>query len=327
MKSFAHYNARSIDEAVELLAMFKGRAVLNAGGTDILGRLKDQCLAQSPEAVINIKTIHELDGIEENASGLTIGALTPLADVIRSPIIAKTYSVLKATAVTVASPQLRTTATIGGNLCQETRCWYYRYPNDIGGRISCFRKGGKACPAVPGKNQYHAILGAEKCFSVCPSDMAVSLTALDATLSIVGPSGTRTVSVEAFYNPLGTVLKQDEMITYIHIPAPPLSATQVFYKFTLRKPIDFAVVSVAALINVKDGVCADARIALGAVAHRPFRCVDAEHYLKGKPISMETAARAAEMALAGAKPLSQTAYKVNVAKALVKRAIINQEPL
>jgi xanthine dehydrogenase YagS FAD-binding subunit len=322
MKSFAHYNVRSVTEAVDLMNTIGRKAMLIAGGTDLLSALKDKSLANYPEALINIKTIPHLTEIKTDESGgIKIGALATLADVISSPIIAETWPILKQAAITVASPQIRNVGTIGGNLCQGTRCWYYRYPSQIGGSIHCFRKGGKNCPAVPGKNQYHAILGAKRCFAVCPSDMAVALSALNATIILTGPAGTREVGIETFYTPLGTILEHNEMVTAIHIPNLPWIGEQTFLKFTLRKPIDFAIVSAASRINLDGKVCAKAVIVLGAVAPVPLRCVEAEKFLEGKLISEEKAAQAAQIALAGAKPLSQNAYKVKISKFLIKRVI------
>lgn len=187
--------------------------------------------------------------------------------------------------------------------------------------IKCFRKGGKTCSAVTGENRYHAIMEARKCFAVCPSDMAVALTALDATLTIVGGGGTRTISVEEFFTPMGNVLAPDEMITVIHIPKPSPVARQDFLKFTLRKPIDFAIVSAADLITIDNEICIDARIVVGAVAPTPVRALKAEEFLRGKELSEEIVAEAASLALVGAKPLSKNAYKVEIAKTLVKRVV------
>ncbi|MCL2337783.1 MAG: xanthine dehydrogenase family protein subunit M [Firmicutes bacterium] len=324
MKTFTHINADSVAEAVKLLAQYQGRAKLNAGGTDLLGVLKDRILPDYPEALINIKTIPELSGVAEDEKTITIGALTILADLSAAPLIEKYCPLLKEAVDTVAAPQIRNVATIGGNLCQDTRCWYYRYPDEIGGMIQCLRKGGKTCPAVVGENQYHAIMGAKKCFAVSPSDTAVALTALDATVTLAGGSGTRTLPVEELYTPLGNVLNPDELVTAIYIPKPAPAAKQNFIKFTLRKPIDFAIVSVASLTTLEQGICTAARIVLGAVAYTPVRAREAEKFLTGKELTEETASEAAELALAGAKPLAKNAYKLEIAKTLVKRALLGQ---
>ena len=325
MRSFAHFNARSVDEAIELLAQFQGKAKLNAGGTDLLGVLKDRILPDYPEAIINIKSIPGLNTIEEEEAGVRIGALTTLSDIIRSPLLAEHFPLLQEAARNVASPQIRNVATIGGNLCQDTRCWYYRYPERIGGIISCFRKRGKSCPAAAGENRFHAVMGAKKCFAVCPSDTAVALTALGATLAVAGANKRRTLPVEELYTPLGMALALDEMVTAIYIPKPSSAAKESFLKFTLRKPIDFAIVSVASILYLEEGALRDARLVLGAVAYAPVRALKAEEFLKGKELSPEAAAEAAELALKGAKPLSQNGYKVEIAKTLLKRALTGED--
>jgi xanthine dehydrogenase YagS FAD-binding subunit len=322
VRSFKHFNAASVDEAVSLLSDYQGRAKLIAGGTDLLGVLKDHILPDYPEALINIKTIQGLDNIQENGEGLSLGPSTKLAEMVRSPVIRKKYPVLSEAAESVATPEIRNMATLGGNLCQDTRCWYYRYPHEMGGRILCYRKGSGPCHAVKGDNRYHAIMGGKVCFAVCPSDMAIALTALDASLKIAGPGGERDVSIKDYYNVLGSVLQPDEFLAEIHVPQLPKMAKQKFIKFTLRKPVDFAVVSVASAIMMEDGVCTDARLALGAVAPTPVRGTDAEEVIKGKGIDAKIAERAAEAAVNGAKPMSMNAHKIEITKALVKRALL-----
>ncbi|NLX91515.1 MAG: xanthine dehydrogenase family protein subunit M [Firmicutes bacterium] len=321
MRSFAHINSYSIEEACEALSEYRGRARLNAGGSDLLSVLKGDILPDYPEAVINIKTIPGLDYIREDENFLRIGALVRLCDIVRSPLLNEKYRLLPEAARTVASPQIRNVATIGGNLCQDTRCWYYRYPRSIGGPLQCLRKGSGACLAIRGDNRYHAIMGGKKCFAVCPSDMAVALAGLDGRLIIAGPKGERSVETADFFHPLGNDLAMDEMVREIEIPVRKNPSRQIFLKFTLRKPIDFAIASVAAVLVLDKGICRDARIVLGAVAPFPVRAKTAEKLLIGKPISEEIALEAAEEALAGVRPLSKNAYKVQIAKTLVKRAL------
>jgi xanthine dehydrogenase YagS FAD-binding subunit len=323
VKSFKHFNAASVDEALSLLRDYQGRAKLIAGGTDLLGSLKDHILPHYPEALINIKTIPGLDNIEENGEGLKIGPSAKLAEIARSPGIRNKYPVLSEAAESVATPEIRNMATLGGNFCQDTRCWYYRYPHEMGGRILCYRKGSGPCHAVKGDNRYHAIMGGKACFAVCPSDMAIALTALDATLKIAGPEGERVVPIKDYYDVLGSVLQTDEFVTEVHVPHLPKRTKQTFIKFALRKPVDFAIASVASVILVEDGVCEDARLALGAVAPTPVRATDAEEVVKGKGIDAKTAERAALAAVAGAKPMSKNAYKIEITKALVKRALLS----
>jgi xanthine dehydrogenase YagS FAD-binding subunit len=322
MRPFTHFNARSVRGACKLLAQYDGRAVLNAGGTDLFGTLKGEKLFECPEALINIKSISGLDKIVESKGTLRIGALAKLSALVNSPFLNKRYPALAEAARTVATPQIRNAATIGGNLCQDVRCWYYRYPRHIGGPILCARKGKAPCLAVKGDNRYHALMGAKKCFAVCPSDTAVALAAFDAQITIAGPEGERKIAVTEFYNPLGNSLKRGEMVTGVEVPSVDGGSRQAFLKFTLRKPVDFAIVSVATVITIKEGLCTDARIALGAVAAGPVRATKVEKGLAGRPVDERAAADAATEALAGAKPLSMNAYKIEIAKTLVKRAIL-----
>jgi len=324
MKSFNHFNAKSVREAITLLKNHKGRAMAIAGGTDLIGILKDRILPSYPEAIINIKTIPGLDVIEESAVGLKVGALAKLADIARSQKVEKKFGVLAEAAKSVGTPHLRNMATIGGNLCQDVRCWYYRYPHHMGGRVICRRKGKGTCSAIKGDNRYNAILGAKSCFAVCPSDTAIALSALEAKIKIAGGDGTRSVSISDFFTPLGNSLNRDELVTEVRIPNPPQGCRQRFLKFTLRKPIDFAIVSVASVITIKDGVCGDVRIALGGVAPMPLRAKGAEHVIKGRPLNSETAEDAARAAVSSAKPLSRNAYKIEITKVLVKRAILSE---
>ena len=323
MRPFTHVNARSVKEACKLLADYDGRAVLNAGGTDLLGTLKGDYLIEYPEALVNIKTIAGLDRIAESKGTLRIGALAKLSALVNSALLNERYAALAEAARTVATPQIRNVATLGGNLCQDVRCWYYRYPRHIGGPILCARKGKRPCLAVKGDNRYHALMGAKKCFAVCPSDTAVALAALDGQITIAGPEGERKIPVTDFYHPLGNSLKRGEMVTGVEVPSVERESRETFLKFTLRKPVDFAIVSVATVITIEGGLCTDARIALGAMAAGPVRAKKAEELLVGRPIDETSAADASEAALAGAKPLSMNAYKIEIAKTLVKRAILN----
>ena len=335
MKPFEHHNAYSVAEAVELLNHYSGKAKVNAGGTDLLGALRDKVVSEYPEAVINIKTIDSFDYIRNNNKGLTIGALAKLADIERSPIVREEYKLLAESARCVATPQIRNMATIGGNLAQEVRCWFYRYPAHIGGPIVCLRRGGKSCSALAGDHRYHSIFGpapltditsypstaAKGCFAVSPSDIAVALVALDA--SVVTTK--RTLPAHLFFKATATnstVLKTDELITEIQIPKPTTGAIQRFAKFTLRKPIDFAIVSTASILTVENGICKEARIVLGAVAPEPLRVRKAEEAIQGKVIDEKTAVEAADYALEGARPLKMNHYKLDIAKALVRQTIM-----
>ena len=209
-------------------------------------------------------------------------------------------------------------------MLQEVRCWYFRYPKRLGGPIPCFRRGGKECPAARGDNRYHAIMGARGCLAVCPSDMAVVLSALNARVVLRGRGGERTMGVEDLFGPMGSALGPDEILTRILIPQPPEGSRQIFCKFTLRRPIEFATVSVAVLVREREGVCEEARIALGAVAPGPVRASEAEEFLRGRPLEGGVVREAAELALKDAKPLRGNAYKVDIAKALIRRALLGE---
>ena len=313
MKRFEHHNARSIREAVKLLNDYEGKAKVIAGGTDLLGALKDRVFPEYPDAVINIKTIEGLDYIRNDKKGLTIGALARLADIVKSPVVKEEYKLLAEAVHSVATPLIRNMATIGGNLAQDVRCWFYRYPRQIGGPMVCLRKGGKFCSALAGDNRYHSIFGAaplaelscgpirlgtdvpsypssvrKGCLAVNPSDIAIALVALDARIVTTK----RSLPAELFFKATATsstVLEADELIKEIQIPKPPAGARQRYEKFTLRKPIDFAVVSVASILTVDNGVCKDARIVLGAVAPEPVRARKAEEAIKGRTLDEDIA--------------------------------------
>lgn len=322
MRSFDHFDARSIAEAISILGEYGGKARVMAGGTDLLGILKDEVLPEYPGALVNIKTIEGLDYVKEDHEGICIGALARLSLIAGSPSIRTRYPALARAAESVASPEIRSMATLGGNLCQDVRCWYYRYPHHMGGRLLCRRKGRGPCFAVKGDNRYHAIMAGKSCFAVCPSDTATALFALNAEVEIVGSQGSRWVHAGEFFTPLGNCLGPNEVLTGVKVPVPPNGARQAFLKFTLRRPVDFAVASVASLITVVDGVCTGARIVLGAVAPMPLRAEEAEHVILGKPLDEASAEHAARASVSGARALGGNAYKIDIVKALVKRAVL-----
>lgn len=326
MKNFTHHTARSLEEAVELLGSRRpGQARVAAGGTDILELLKNAALPVYPDIIIDIKRIGALDGIIEDANGLTIGALTKVGGIARSALVRAEYGALAEAAESVAAPALRNMGTVGGNLAQEVRCWYYRYPAQLGGAINCLRKGGSGCNALLGDNRYHSIFGAVgpqslACVAVNPSDLAVALTALGGKVVTTR----RTIDAATFLAPKSmapTVLEHDEIIREIRVPKQPAGTRQRYCKFRLRGTLDFAVVSVAAVVALENGICTDARIALGAVAPAPVRAHAAEKHLLGKPITEQSAAEAAELAVEGTRPLRMNGYKVQIAKALMRQAL------
>lgn len=321
MKEFKHFNAYSIDEAVSLLSNYGERACVIAGGTDLLGKMKDRILPTYPEALINIKTIPGLSYIKEEGGVLKIGPLTLLADIANSDIVRSRYAALAQAAGRTASPNLRNIGTIGGNICQDIRCWYYRNQNN---RFSCLRKKGGRCYAIKGDNRYHSIFGGSVsggCFAVHPSDTAPALVALNAKVV----TSSRTIAIGDFFEvkPIKTtVLKPDEIVTEIQVPSPAENTRSAFLKFALRKSIDFPIVNCAAAITFKDGVVSEARICLNAVSVVPYRAVQAEQVITGKKIDETLAEEAGKAAVAAAKPLEHNKYMVAVAKTLVKRSVL-----
>lgn len=321
MKKFAHFNARSIDEAVMLLGRYGEKASVIAGGTDLLGKMKDEILPAYPEAIINIKTIPGLDFIKNNGNSLSIGSLSRLEDISHAPEIREKYTALAEAAERTASPHIREMGTIGGNICQDIRCWYYRNPDN---RFPCLRKGGGRCYAIEGDNRYHSIFGGsvEKgCYAVHPSDIAPALIALDGEIK----TSKRKIRAEDFFR-VGvkrtTVLDPDEIVEEIEIPAPLDGTKSCFLKFAIRKSIDFPIVNCAAAISKENGTIKKARICLNAVYVRPYRAYKAEDAILGKSINEEIAEKAADYVVSDARPMKDNAYMVQIARALIKRTIL-----
>lgn len=321
MRRFIHINARTIDEAVSALRRYGNKANIIAGGTDLLGKMKDEVLPRYPEAVINIKTIPGLDFIKEERGILRIGALTRLEDIGKEPTIKRKYTAFAQAANRTGSPHLREMGTLGGNICQDIRCWYYRNPNN---RFPCLRKGGGRCYAIEGDNRYHSIFGGSVeggCYAVHPSDTAPALIALNAKII----TSKRTVNAEDFFQ-VGvlktTVLDVDEILTEIHVPTPSSDTKSAFLKFAIRKSIDFPIVNCAAMITTLTGKVAAARICLNAVFVKPYRVMKAEEAIVEKAIDETTAEAAGISALSDAKPLEHNRYIVQIAKTLVKRTIL-----
>ncbi len=319
MKNFGHINARSLDEAVTALQRYGKRAAIIAGGTDILGKMKDEILPTYPEALVNIKTIAGLGGIVMKNDVLSIGALTRLEDIATNEKILDGYPALAEAARRTASAHLREMGTIGGNICQDIRCWYYRNQNN---RFPCLRKGGGKCYAIDGDNRYHSIFGGsveEGCYAVHPSDTVPALIALDASVK----TSRRTIKAEKFFQvsvSKTTVLEDDEIVTEIVIPR--ASGKSAFVKFALRKTIDFPIVNCAAMVTFSGNKAVNARICLNAVSVIPRRVVEAEEFIKGKVIEEATADAAGVAAVSSARPMSCNGYMVQIAKTMVKRAIL-----
>jgi len=310
MNKFNHVSPATLDEAVTALA--KGKASVIAGGTDLVGTLKSSILTSEPTTIVDLKTIANLDYIKEEGGMLKIGALARLEDIARSSIVQTKYAALAQAAVRTASPHLREMGTIGGNICQYNRCWYFRKMDN---RFNCIRKGGNMCFAMAGDNRYHSIFGAVKaCIAVNPSDNAKIVTTK------------QTIDAEKFWTvsiPGSTVLAADEIVKEIQIPTPASGVKTAFIKFAIRKSIDFPVVNCAAAIGG-----GEARICLNAVYNTPYRVTKAEDAIKGKTIDETRAAAAGEAAVSGAMAMPAngtnpgTKWKVQIAKALVKKTIL-----
>jgi len=268
---------------------------------------------------MNIKTIPGLDAIVTKKGSVSIGAVTRLEDIATNPTILKDYPALAEAAHKTASTHIREMGTIGGNICQDIRCWYYRNANN---RFPCLRKGGGRCYAIEGDNRYHSIFGGsvEKgCYAVHPSDIAPALIALDAEIKTTK----RIIKAEEFFHVLPvktTVLESDEIVTEIELP--PAMGKNAFVKFALRKTIDFPIVNCAAMIGTSRQKVTSARICLNAVYVKPYRAFKAEEAIMGKTINEAAAEAAAIARVADAKPMSCNAYMIPVAKAMVKRAML-----
>ncbi len=312
MQTFNHVNPKSVSDAVAALA--GGKAEVIAGGTDLIGRLKDEILPTYPVTVVNLKTIPNLDYIKEEGGLLKIGGGTHLADIAIHPMINQKYTAMAQAAGRVASPHIREMGTIGGNISQLHRCWYFRTPDN---RFNCIRKGGATCFALTGQNRYHSIFGVVNgCAAVNPGDTAPTLVALDAKIV----TSKRTINAQDFWDvnvPGNTVLATDEIVTEIQVPTPAAGANSAFLKFALRNSIDFPIVNCA--VAASGGAM---RICLNAVAPKPYRATKAEEAIAGKPITEANAETAGEAAVTGAVPLAGNKYKIQIAKVLVKRTLL-----
>jgi xanthine dehydrogenase YagS FAD-binding subunit len=323
MRPFEHLTVHARDEAVSALAGSDGESVrLIAGGTDLLPLMKDGLA--SPGRLIDIKPARALRYLTLGDDGsLRIGALTTLAEIERSATIAERLPILTQAVSDAATPQLRAMATVGGNLLQRTRCWYFRGPFD------CWLKGGDTCYMRDGESKYAAIFEQGPCRSAHPSDLTPALVALDATVTLASASGERTIAVADLLAPptaderIEYRLRPGELLTEITIPAQPDNAQGVYLKAMDRRAWAFALVSAAAQLALAEGKVTYARLVLGGVANTPWRVTAAEKLLEGQPLTPEIAAQAADLAVAGAEPLAHNRYKVALARELARRALLS----
>ncbi|HEY3380746.1 MAG TPA: xanthine dehydrogenase family protein subunit M [Vicinamibacterales bacterium] len=319
LPNFNYVRAKSVADAVRQLAV--PGAKLHAGGTDVLGCLRDGVF--KADTVISISGLKELRGIGAvPAGGLRIGALTSNAEVAADKTVNAQYHALAQAAAAVASPQLRNQGTIGGNLCQRPRCWYFR------GEFHCLRKGGDTCYAIGGENQYHAVFGGDKCYIVHPSDIAPALMALGARVRIAGPGGSRVVPIATFFAGPATqvtketILEKHEVVTEILLPPPEPGLKSSYRKVRGRGAWDFALAGVALAIVLKGTTVARARVVLSGVAPVPWRAEGAEQAIIGKVLTPDVAAAAGEAAVKGAEPLEKNGYKVPLIKGVVIEALL-----
>jgi xanthine dehydrogenase YagS FAD-binding subunit len=319
LKAFAYVNAANEKEAVAALTPERGRVLPLAGGMDLLGLMKDY-IAQ-PERLVNVK---HLDRKITRASDgtLRIGAAVTLEALATNPDAVKLHPALVQAAEEVGTPQIRHAGTVGGNLNQRPRCWYFRNED-----FPCLKKGGSRCFAVDGENQYHAIFGEGPCHIVHPSSLAVPAIALNARFRIVGPGGEREVAAADYYqmpdrNLYGeTVLAPNELLTHMIVPAPGQSRS-ANYEVRFKQSHDWPLATAAVSLSMNGDVVRSARVVMGAVAPVPWRSTAAEAALAGKRMTEETAMAAADAAVAAARPMSGNAYKVQIARTAVKRAIL-----
>jgi xanthine dehydrogenase YagS FAD-binding subunit len=318
MKPFSYVRPDSLGAAIKALG--SQGAVLHAGGTDLLGCLRDQIFPAS--TVVSISGLKGMLGVEKGgAGGLKIGALTTIAEVARDPRVVGQYSALAQAASEVASPQLRNQGTLGGNLCQKPRCWYYR------GEFHCLRKGGLQCFAVGGENAYHCILGGENCYIVHPSDTAPALAALEARVHLEGPKGKRAVPVEDFYvlpqkdHTRETILGPGEIVTHVELPVAAPGLRSSYRKVRARRSWDFALAGVALALVLEGDRIAKARVFLSGAAPIPWRSREVEEVITGKKLEPALIGQAAGAAVRNARPMEQNGYKVPLFKAVIEEQL------
>jgi xanthine dehydrogenase YagS FAD-binding subunit len=321
VKAFAYVNAGSQAEALAALSTARrGRTVPLAGGMDLVGLMKDYVI--QPDVVVNVKALPSEIAVPAQGQA-TVGAAARLADVAGHEALAKAYPAFAEAAGWVGTPQIRNMGTVGGNLMQRPRCWYFRNEE-----FHCLKKGGARCFAVGGENQYHAIFGDGPCHIVHPSTLAVPLIAYGGRVRAAGPEGEREIEADRFFvmpdrNMYGeTVLEPNELVTAILLPPQRRSTLSATYEVKFKQSHDWPIASAAVALQMNGSVVDSARVVLGYVAPIPWRSQAAEQVLRGKRVDESVAWQAAEAALADAKPMSQNAYKIQVAKTALRRAIM-----
>ena len=319
MQSFEYANPSTLQEALALLGTHWGATDVLAGGTDLISMMKDYLM--TPKRLVNIKNIKELEGIQKSGDGLRIGALVTMDELARSADVRGDYKSLADAAAGIPSPQIRHMGTVGGDLCQRPRCWYYRQ-----GMGLLAMKDGKSLVA-DGENQYHSIFGEGPAYFVSASSLAPALVSLDAKVKLVSAKGSREVPVSRFFlspkdeNAREIVLQPNEILTEIIVPSASGMRTAT-YEVRQKEALDWPLVAAAVALKMNGNTVSSARIVLGHVAPTPHDAAAAAKALAGKAITASTAEAAGKAAVAGAHPLSRNAYKVTLAKTAVKRALL-----
>src|SRR3954447_8415274 len=319
MNNFEWTQASSVDEAIALTV--KGAAI-KAGGVDVIDLMKEHLF--EPTRLVDIREIKELDYIKDDEKdGAKIGPLVTISKLAEDPIIQKRYPMLATAALRIATPQIRNMATLGGNLLQRPRCWYFR--NEL---TFCRKKGGEKCFAQEGENQYHAIFNNGLCAIVHPSGTATALVAYNAKIEITSKDGKREMELEKFFQPPSAdlhrenILQPGEVVTEIRIPAPAANAKSHYIKQGEKESFDWPIAEIACLIEKDGDVCKRASIVLGAASPVPYRAVETEKRLMGKTIDEQVARTAAKATLKNATPLALNQYKVPLFENVMTRAIL-----
>ena len=330
MKAFTNQNARTLDEAVSLAqeAIQAGQSVAFAGGgTDLLQLMKDRVVNRpgsgQPDVLVHLTTVEGLNQVSVGQGDTTVGGMITLSALSQNSVIRARFASLGEAAESVASPQIRNSGTLGGNVVQRPWCWYYR------NGFPCYKAGGDQCFSVVGENQLHAIFGGGPSFIVHPSDLAPALVAHDATFRIVGPAGERTLSGSDFFvlpsqdAEHENVLGDDEVLASVVLPAPGDGVRSTYHKVMDRDAWTHALVSAAVVLDMDGDVCREARIVLGGVAPIPWRVPEAEGLLAGQRVTPDLAAEVGAAAVAGARPMSKNAYKVPLTRGVVERTVLS----
>ena len=321
MKAFSYVNPTSEKEAVAALKI-DGIAVPLGGGQDLLARMKDYI--DSPDRLVNVKAL-DATITATPGGGIRIGSAVKIIDLFEHAQAAKLYPAINAAAIEIGTPQIRNQGTVGGNVNQRPRCWYYRNEEFV-----CFKKGGSRCFAVGGENQYHAIFGNDgPSHIVHPSSLAVPFVAYGAKFRVLGPNGEREIAAADYFTlpTLQNVLKEnvledEDILTHVILPAPG-NVKHGHYEVRYKASHDWPLAFTTVVLTMSGNTISSARVVLGAVAPIPWRSKAAEAALAGKPLNEQTAIAAGEAAVAEAKPMSGNGYKVQIAKTAVKRAIMN----